>query len=530
MRGALQSDRRLRRGGIRGLVAIVAAALALAGCGAGGGSSEPGARTTIRVATMEPVGILDPWDFVGQFHAMDLVYEPLIAYGEGGALEPALAESWDVSGDGLTVTFALREGVRFHDGTDFDAAAAKFNLEQWVGKEKFAFLGGSRAISSIETPASHTLVLRLSAPYPPLLQELTIVRPVRFLSPAAAPGGSYREPVGTGPWKVVSSTDTSGSFVRNDDYWGPEPEIERVEMRVIPDSQTRLSALRAGEVDLIGGGYLSPINAVEAASIADDPSLDLVTGDPDTTMSLTFNRRGPLGERAVREAVSLATDVEAINDVLYGGKEYVAHSYFPPSVPHSGTPTTRRYDPHEAERVLDRAGWTMKGSTRAKDGRPLRLELLLVSDPVHGMTDSRTTGQALQDALATIGIEVELTVVDGATYFDQQAAGRFDLAFSTTYGAPYDPANSALSFLSSTADTPTWSSPALDALVDRSVSAGDPATRDSSYQAVYDLLERDVAFVPITHPPRYYAVRSEVDGFRVPPHEYRLDLTHVTLG
>ncbi|MGE3288828.1 MAG: ABC transporter substrate-binding protein [Pseudonocardia sp.] len=511
------------------MAAVLAAIVMMAGCGSATGPA-PEARSTIRIATVEPVGILNPWDFLGQFHATDLVYEPLVAYGEGGRIEPALAESWTVSDDGLTVTFQLRKGVRFHDGTDFDAAAAKFNMQQWVGKEKFSFLGSSTAISAIETPEPHTLVLRLSAPYPPLLQELTIVRPVRFLSPASAPGGVYSTPVGTGPWRYESSTDTTGAFVRNDDYWGPKPALQRVEITVIPDSQTRVSALRAGEVDLIGGGYLSPINAVEARDIADDSTLKLLTGDADTTMSLTFNRRGPLADRAVREAVSLATDVNAINNVLYGGTANVAHGYFPPSVPHAGRPVERPYDVARAAQVLDAAGWRLDGPTRVKDGKPLSLELLMVSDPVHGMMDSRTTGQALQDALSGIGIELTLRIVDGAAYFDERDAGRFDLIFSTTYGAPYDPTNTALSFLSSTADSPVWSSPELDALLAEAVAASEPADLDAAYQAIYDHLEAEVAFVPITNPPRYYAVRSEVDGFRIPPHEYHLDLTGVTIG
>ncbi|HTW18303.1 MAG TPA: ABC transporter substrate-binding protein [Nocardioides sp.] len=531
MRAARARSVRRTRGWAAGSVLLLALSAALAGCGgeSSGGSGDAG-RDTIRVAVAEPVGDLNPWDFLGQFHAMDLVYDPLVAYGEGGELEPALAESWEVSEDGRMVTFALRQGVTFHDGTAFDAEAAKFNIEQWAGQEKFSFLGAATVISSIETPDEHTLVLKLSEAYPPLIQELTIVRPVRFVSPTSAEGGNYTEPVGTGPWVYESSTDTTGAFARNEDYWGEKPSLEHVEMKVIPDSQTRLSALRSGEVDLIGGGYLAPINAVEAQTVEGDSSLELLTGDADTTMSLIFNPRGPLADPAVREAVSLATDVESINNVLYGGTDNVARGYFPPTVPHSGTPVERAFDPDAAAQVLDDAGWALDGKARSKDGKPLELELLLVSDPVHGMMDSRTVGQALQDAFAKVGIGVELRVVDGAAYFDEEAAGNFDLAFSTTYGAPYDPTNTVLSFLTSDAETPTWTTPELDGLVEAAVAAREPADLDAAYQAIYDYLEEASAFVPITNPPRYYAVRSEVDGFEIPPHEYHLDLTGVTIG
>lgn len=509
------------------LALMLSLLMLLTGCGTG---AAVGPTSTLRIASAEPAGILNPWDFLGQFHAMDLIYEPLVAYGTGGELLPGLATSWEISDDGLKVSFHLREGVRFHDGTPFDAAAAQFNFEQWVGREQFLFLGSSRVISRIEAPSSHLLVLHLSEPYPPLLQELSIVRPFRFLSPAAAPGGRYSEPIGTGPWQLESATSSTAIFIRNDSYWGPRPQLERVEFVFIPDSQTRLSALRAGEVHLIGGGYLSPINAVEAAAIDDDPALTLLTGAADTTMSLTFNEDGIVSDRAVREAISLATDVEAINRVLYGGTGNLARGYFPPAIPHSGRPVERVHDVVRAGDVLDQAGWVMHDDVRVRDGQPLQLELLLVADPVHGMIDSRTIGQALQHDLREVGIDLTLTVVDGAAYADHVRAGGFDLTFTATYGAPYDPVNSALTFLSSTSDTAIWSSPALDILLQSALTATTDPDLDEAYQAIFDHLEDVVAFVPITQPPRHYAVASEVSGFEVPPHEYHLDLTHVTVG
>lgn len=510
---------------------LMALALTVVGCGASGSDeASNSSQDTITIGVVEPVGVLNPWDFLGQFHATDMIFEPLVAYGEGGELEPALAESWAVSDDGKTVTFQLRKDVKFHDGTDFDAEAAKFNLEQWAGKEEFNFLGTARVIASIETPESHTLELELSEPYPPLLQELTIVRPVRFLSPSSAPDGEYSEPIGTGPWKYEDSSDTSGTFVRNDDYWGEKPALKRAEMKVIPDSQTRVSALRAGEVDLIGGGYLAPINSVEAKDIAEDTSLTLLEGDADTSLSLTFNQDNLAKDHAIREALSLVTDVDSINETLYGNVENVAKSYFPPRVPHSGAAVDRPYDPDLAVKVLDDAGWKLENNTRVKDDEPLKLELLMVSDPIHGMMDSRTVGQVLQDETAKIGIDIELTVVDGTAYFEEVKEGKFDLIFSTTYGAPYDPTNTATSYLSSESDSSIWASPELDELLATAFQASEPEGLDNAYQDVYDYLEDETVFIPITNPPRYYAVRSEVQGFEVPPHEYRLDLTNVTIN
>lgn len=485
---------------------------------------------TLRVAIAEEVGVLDPQAFTGQFHALDLIYEPLVSYSGSGAIEPALAESWQTSPDGLTVTFRLRAGVRFHDGTVFDAAAAKLNLDRWVGEPEYSFLVAARVIESVVAADDRTLVLHLSEPYPPLLTELTLVRPVRFASPRSLAEEDFERPVGTGPWVFESADATGATFVRNDDYWGRLPSLQRVELVTVPDSQTRLSALRTGEVDLIGGAYLSPLSSTEAAELAADPELDLLTGEADTTVSLTFTGTGPAAERAVREAFSLTLDVAGLNTALYDGADSLPHGFFPASVPHSGTAVVRELDPGRAGAVLDQAGWRLDGDVRRRDGAELVLDLLVTSDPVHGAADSVLVGQAVQDAMARIGVGVRLRVVDGATHTDALAAGEHDLTFTTTYGAPYDPSGTALTYLSSAADTPVWADPTLDVLLGTALAATEDAELDGAWQAVYDHLEAEIAFVPLTSPPRRYAVRPGVEGFEVPAHEYRLDLTDVTVG
>jgi len=154
--------------------------------------------------------------------------------------------------------------VKFHDGTPFDARAAKWNLDRWVGKKRHNFFATSTAIKQVTATDESTLTLTLSKPYEPLLQELSFVRPVRFLSPASVDSKQkFTKPVGTGPWRLQSSSTNAATLIRNDAYWGPTPGPERVEFAVKKDSQTRVSALRAGEVDLIGGAYMSPITPTE---------------------------------------------------------------------------------------------------------------------------------------------------------------------------------------------------------------------------------------------------------------------------
>ena len=498
---------------------------------AGSDDAAPGGGGTLRVAIAEPVGILDPQDFTGQFLALDMVYEPLVAYGDEGELEPGLAESWDVADDGSTITFDLRDDVVFHDGTSFDAEAVKWNMDRWVQNERFSFFRASQIIDEVVVVDADTVELALSRAYAPLLQELSIGRPVRFLSPSSADeSGAFVEPVGTGPWKYVSSSDTTGVFERNDDYWGEQPTLEGVEFQVIPDSQTRLSALRADEVDLIGGAYLAPINSIEATEIDNDDELTLFNGQADTTLVLGFDTDGPLGDEDVRRAVAMATDVASLNEVLYGGASEVANGLYSPAVPFSSDTFDHEFDPDAASAVLDEAGWVLDGDVRTKDGTPLQLELLLVSGPVHGQQDSANTGQAIADGLGRIGIQVDLRSVDGAAHFEEVSAGNYDMAFFVTYGAPYDPSSSTVAFLTGGGDeAPLWADPELDDLVDRALFASTDDEIQAAYEQIYSFLDDTSAFVPITHPPRFYAVGPHVSGFDVPPTDYDMELNGVTV-
>ncbi|MGH8930230.1 MAG: ABC transporter substrate-binding protein [Egibacteraceae bacterium] len=170
---------------------------------------------TLRAALSEAPGVLDPHGYTGNFMLLDMIYEPLVSYGE----KPGLAESWEVSGDGLTVTLHLRQGVTFHDGTPFDAEAAKWNLDPWVGGADHTWFQTSQVISQVNVADPLTIELGLAEPFPPLLQELSMARPVRFLSPASVgPDGAFVESVGTGPWMLESSSESGAVMVPYDGY------------------------------------------------------------------------------------------------------------------------------------------------------------------------------------------------------------------------------------------------------------------------------------------------------------------------
>ncbi|GLW11458.1 ABC transporter substrate-binding protein [Microtetraspora sp. NBRC 13810] len=514
----------------RPFLAALAVSIALTGaCGSESGGGA--ASTTLRIGLSAESGALDPHAFTGNFLLLDAIYEPLVGYGEDGRLEPGLAESWTVAEDGRRVTFDLRDGVRFTDGSPVDAAAVKWNFERWVGKERFSFFRASQVISSVEAPDPDTVLLTLSEPYEPLLQEMSIVRPVRLLSPkSVAADGAFRNPVGTGAWKLVSNTATGAVLARNDDYWGTKPRLERLEFKVIPDSQARVDAMANDELDLVGGGYLAPITPVEARSLSGRDDIKLLTGAPDVSILLGFNPDGPAGDKAVREAVTKAIDTASLAKALFSGHAEPARRVFPPDVPDSGTDLRPSFDQAGARSVLDAAGYALDGETRVKDGKPLSLRLLIPATPAEGQLDPRTMAAAIAAALAEVGVAVEITPVDAATYYDERAEGGYDITFFETLGAPYDPSSSIVSLFTSDARAPLWATPAVEDLVDKALFARDPAARSAAYQDLYDAVADDAGFVPLVYRPRMWAVRGDVHGFTVPPTDVDLELTGVTVG
>lgn len=528
---------RSRAGRFRSLTTgLVAAALALTACG----SAEPGADEsavasqkaggTLRIGMATESGVLDPHVFSGNFLVLDGIFEPLVGYSADGKMRPELAESVTVAPDGTSVEFDLRNGVTFHDGTPFDAKAVKWNFDRWVGKPDYSFFRASEVITSVQVIDADSVKLTLSEPYEPLLQELSIARPVRFLSPASVGAdGKFVTAVGTGPWTFVSNDATGAVLQRNDTYWGTKPLLDRLEFKVIPDSQARVAALRNGELDVIGGSYLAPLTPVEAKSLsANTDGATLLTGEPDVTVMLGFNPKGPAGDKAVREAVAKAVDRKALIEALYLGYGEPASRFFPPAVPDSGVDQAFTFDQEAARATLDAAGYTLSGDTRSKDGKPLRLRFL-VSSNANGMQDARGSAEAVAGALEDVGIGVDITFVDDAAYYDDKSAGKWDIAFFETYGAPYDPSSTVVSFLDEGASAPVFASDAYDPLIDAALFAHDPADRKARYQALFDALHADAGYVPIAYRTRLWAVRDSVTGFAVPTTEYDLELNGVGL-
>lgn len=507
------------------LHALAAGTVAPTLLGSSGVFAQAAGTGTLRVPTAREANDLNPWKYSGLWVITSLIFEPLVAYGPGGKIVPALAESWTVSDDGLDYVFNLRKGVTFSDGTPWDAEAALWNLKHWIGMPDHSWLSVSANFESMEKTDDSTVHIHLKAPAPPALIELSTVNPMRFLSPASADAnGDYVKPVGTGRWVLVSSDANGSEFARNDSYWGEKPGHDKLLVPVIPEGRSRVAAMRAGELDMMGGSFAAKISPQEAEVLKTVPGITVVTDTGTDTIVLGFNPvRDITKDAAVREAASLSLDRAAIATVVMAGYADPTANLFPPSVPYGGRrePVPGR-DVEAARKVLDAAGWTGDG-VRQKNGVPLNLELVISEDAVPG---SRSLSEVIQSQLNEAGFGVTIRQVDHVTRHDDIPKMNYDMSLFITNGAPYDPHGSTTIFFLSTFTSGTdgrmfIDAENLDPLILKALSAGE-GEREAAYQAVLDWLRDNHAIVPIYHAKRIWAHTEKVKTFVFPTTEYEM--------
>lgn len=491
-------------------------AVALTGCGAQARSASD--ADTVRVGVTVRAGNLDPHDYAGQFYVQDLLFEGLVKYERGGEIGPSLAESWEVSEDGKTYTFTLRQGVTFTDGTPLDAAAVEWNFKRWAGKDDTEWLGVSRVFASVKVKDARTFVLELKQPYPPALQELGYIRPVRMLSPKSVDAhGLYSTPVGTGPWVLDQSDRNGSSFNRNERYWGAKPAHSRLELDVIPDAQTRLSALRAGDVDVIGGEFTAPLTPRNALALQKADDVELVSETNTGTLILAFNEaKAPFDDQRLRAAVNKVIDRKAIAKALYFGFGEPAGNLFPATVPFAGAR-------HEIPPVNKAAAAKLVQEAGYSPAKPLKVTLLSSEDAIPG---GRAMAEVIQAALKEIGIQVNVRLVDHATRHKEIAKRAYDLAFYATYAAPYDPYGSFGAVFDSRTEIGVdgkifMDADALDPLIDAAFEATGEAV-EPAFERIYRWLREQEAFVPLVYTQRIWAHGRSVPELELPATEYEL--------
>jgi peptide/nickel transport system substrate-binding protein len=376
---------------------LLAGAVSLAPC-------ARGAQRAIIGTQLEPP-ILDPTANPAAAISEVLygnVYEGLVQFAADGSVLPKLALSWDVSDDGLTYVFHLKGGVRFHDGSAFDAAAARFSLNRIIAADSVnPQRSRLRAIRTVEAVDPETLKLLLSQRSGGLLQSLAFGSAV-MVSPQSAQNNAV-QPVGTGPFRFLRwRRGDSITLERNPDFQGAQPELDQVTFKFIADPTAAFAALMAGDVDAFSN-YPAPESFAQFAA---DPRFAVFTGTTEMETVLGLNERiAPLSNVLVRRAISYALDRHAIIDGAMYGYGTPIGSHFPPRNP-AYVDLTGVY-PHDVAKAK---------SLLAEAGYPDGLSMTLKLPPP---SYARRSGEIVASQLAQIGIRVRIENLEWAQWLDQ---------------------------------------------------------------------------------------------------------------
>ncbi|MDR2301795.1 MAG: nickel ABC transporter substrate-binding protein [Deltaproteobacteria bacterium] len=401
---------------------------------------------TITFAVSTDLGDFNPHLYNATQYAQDFLYEGLV-YQTNGKVEPCLAESWEISEDGLEIVFHLRKGAKFSDGSAFDAHNVKKNFDAIMSHpEDYNWMGLVNSMDRYEVVNDDTFKVIFKEPYYAALQEFSSVRPFRMLGDAGfmedgSTAGGIKAPIGTGLWKLDKHVDGEYSvFSKNPHYWGQAPKLDGFTARVIPKGETAVTSLKVGEIDLIYDLFESELMTISNYEIFEnDENYRTFISGPMFTRIMTVNTtRAPLNDLNVRKAIALALDREAMVQNVFHKTEPVATGFMWEGIPYCDVGLKPiPYDQAQAKALLDQAGWTIKEgqSVRSKDGKPFEIGLYYDSiNVIH-----RAFAQIIQAQLNEVGIKVNLTGEESAAYVNRGVAGDFDLTFSLSWGEPYDP-------------------------------------------------------------------------------------------
>lgn len=434
------------------------------------------------------------------------------------AVEPDLATSWSVSPDGLVWTFKLRRGVTFHDGTPWNAAAAKFNFDRQADAKNpyhaakdadYSYWDGFMAdyYKEAKVVDPYTLQLVLKQPNAPLLYNLSIIT-FEFNSPASfqkyGGTGVGQHPVGTGPFKFVEWVrDDHVTMVANPSFFRKGlPKVQRLIMRVIKDNAARFLALKAGEVSAMEAPNPDDVRVAQR-----DPNLKAVFRPAFNTGWLRFNMNNSLfKDKRLREAVALAINRKAIVDALYGGYGQVANQHMPPTMWGRANVAPIPYDPAKAKQLLAEANYP--------NGFSFDFWYIPVSRPY--FPNGKEIGTAIASDLSKVGIRAHLMTEDWATYLkDSRSSNKFPMYMIGWIGDNGDP-DDWLGYFFTKYDPNqaylSYNNPAVFDLINKAKVVSKQADRAKLYAQAESMVMADYRDVPLGHARVPLLVRKNVDG------------------
>src|SRR2546421_571554 len=432
------------------------------------------------------------------------IYEPLVTLDTRLGIKPGLAESWSQP-DPKTLVFKLRRGVKFHDGTDFNAEAAKFNFDRMKTEPKSIRKGEVANIDTVEVVDAATIKVNLKKADASLLATLTD-RAGMMISPKVVQErgvelGRNARGAGTGPFEFVEWVKDDHLLIkRNESYWSKQggPYLERVRYRPIPDDTVKLQSLQGGEIDVID--YVQPR---DVAAVKTDKNVMVVDVPSLADFAYQLNHvRPPFNVRALRQAVAYAIDLDQIVKGVWLNVGYPANGPIPP--------TSWAYDRAIPPIKRDLAKAKAK---LAEGGKPGGFEFTMTTN---NLPINVQEAEVIQAQLAEAGIQMKVKLVDGATLISNGNSKNFEMISYQWSGRP-DPDGNVYQFYKTSPGTSlNWSgisNPQLDALLDKTREVSSQAERKKLYSEVIKILQDELPMIFIVHPIEPKAFSPRVQGY-----------------
>jgi dipeptide transport system substrate-binding protein len=463
------------------------------------------------------------------------VYNRLVEFERGTTeIAPALAESWEISDDGLEYTFHLREGVAFHttDGftpsRDFNADDVLFSFERmWQADhpyhtvsggtyEYFISTGTAELLEAVEKVDDHTVRIRLKEPTAPFLATLGMdfasILSAEYgeqLLEAGTPEQIDLVPVGTGPFQLQAyQRDALIRYQAHPDYWAGRAPLDTLVFSITPDASVRWQKLQAGECHV-----MTYPNPADIEAMQQHPDVEVLEQEGLNVGYLAFNvQREPFGDKRIRQALNMAVDKQAIMDAVFQGAGIAAKNPIPPTLwGYNDDIQDYDYDPDKAREMLEEAG-----------ANNLRTNIWAMPVQRPYNPNARRMAELIQSDWAEVGVEAEIVSFEWGEYLERSLRGEHETLLLGWTADIADPDNFLYVLLSCEAaqdgaNRARWCNEEFDELLIQARRTTDQEERERLYAEAQEIFKEEAPWVTIAHSVVFKPVRREVVDFRIDP-------------